>query len=385
MSRIKIIRTAFVSLSIGIALTACQTTAPAAQTVNLLGVASQVTTQSFKVLGQTVKNSTSSTVRTGNVVSVTGAVQSDGSVSANSITVDTEIKAAISSIDVANSTLVVLGQTVKADANTVFENSSSSALTLNDLKIGDFVEVSGLRQSDGSLLATRIELEAVKPVGNHLHGTATALDATTKTFKVGNQVVDYSNATVTGTLAESVRVEVKGALNTSGVLVATKVEVLAHGKTSSHSDGQFEIEGLSSGLDATAKTIVVQNYTVHFDAAAITGTPANDSHVEVHGSLNSDGSIAATKIDFEGEHHGGLGDADAMLVGSITALDATAKTIAVDGVVYNTDANTVLENNDAHIAFTDLKVSDQVEIKFVTASKIIRKLEIGSGHSGSHH
>ena len=342
-------------------------------TVQLSGVASNASTFGFTVLGTKVSTKTASGVDNGNVVNVRGSRRSDGSLEAIEVKMDTEIKGSISSIDLLGSSLVVAGQTVVANVDTIFEGSDASDLSLASLKVTDFVEVSGLRQTDGSLLASRIELEkGLKPSSTEIKGLVLNVDTTAKTFMIGMQLVDYSS--IAGlTLTNGQRVEVKGTLNGSNILVAIKIGTENHEKPSIN--GEFELEGMANMLDSTAKTLVVRGYTVDYSNAVVTGTPANGAKVEVEGTLQVDGSIKAAKLEFKPQKPG-FADADAKSTGAISAIDTTAKTITVGGAMYTIDANSKLEKSEKLITLADLKVGDVVELRFISSSNLIRKLEV---------
>lgn len=369
----KIIAKAMFGLLLAGFLASCNSLPANSAIVQLSGVASNVSASGFTVLGTKVSTKTVTDVANGNVVNVRGSRKPDGSLEADEVTTDTEIKGSISSIDLTGSSLVVAGQTVIANIDTIFEGSDASNLSLASLKITDFVEVSGLRQADGSLLASRIELEkGPKPSDTQIKGLVTNLDATAKTFMIGMQLVDYS--AITGlTLVNGKRVEVKGTLNVSNVLVASKIGSENHEKPSTN--GEFELEGIAEKLDSTTKTLVVRGYTVDYSSAVVTGTPANGARVEVEGTLQVDGTVKATKLEFRAEKPG-FADADAKTKGAISAIDPTAKTITLASVVYTIDANTKLQKGEKLITLADLKVGDLVELRFISSSKLIRKLEV---------
>lgn len=67
-----------------------------------------------------------------------------------------EIEGLVEAVDPVAGTLAIAGVTVVVDAGTVWEHLSG----LEDLAVGDRVEVHGLRGDDGSIAATRIERES---------------------------------------------------------------------------------------------------------------------------------------------------------------------------------------------------------------------------------
>ena len=97
--------------------------------------------------------------------------------------------------------------------------------------LGARVEVEG-RASAGVIIASKVKVETEDEARHgefELHGTASALDTTAKTFVLRGLTVDYSAPSVTfkdGTaskLANGVQLEVKGTLSSDGTRVAATV------------------------------------------------------------------------------------------------------------------------------------------------------------------
>lgn len=122
-------------------------------------------------------------------------------------------------------TVVVHGVTVDV-SSAVFSNGKSAA----DLVVGRYVEIKG-HVVDGVLVATRIELKTGSDAAGfdfEDHGVISDF-VSTSSFKVNGVTVDASGArfedgATSASLINGAYVEIKGALNASGVFVATKVE-----------------------------------------------------------------------------------------------------------------------------------------------------------------
>ncbi|HKC60678.1 MAG TPA: DUF5666 domain-containing protein [Myxococcales bacterium] len=111
-------------------------------------------------------------LKMGDRVLVQGTLQSDGSVLARLVVKqqveeeeedEMEIEGTITKITPPD-TFVVGGKTVKVNASTKFEDDHEGpgggdehAITFADLKVGDFVEVEGVTQADGTFLAQKVE------------------------------------------------------------------------------------------------------------------------------------------------------------------------------------------------------------------------------------
>jgi len=193
-------------------------------------------------------------------------------------------------------TFTVKGTTVKTSAATKFEDGNCTGVR-NTVK----VEVKGTRQSDGSVLASKVEVEDDEV---ELEGTVSGLTGScpTLTFTVKGTTVKTSAATrfedgsCTG-VRNGAKVEVKGTRQSDGSVLASKVEV---------EDDEVELEGTVSGLTGSCPTLTftVKGTTVKTSAATrfedgiCTGV-RNTVKVEVKGTRQSDGSVLASKVEVE--------------------------------------------------------------------------------------
>lgn len=171
---------------------------------------------------------TESDLSVGDVVVIEGTLADDGVTgTASSVAFNDVVEGPVSAIDVASSTLTVLGRLVRVDADTSFDDRISPA-SLEGLSIDDVVEVAGFVLADGSISATRIE---PKPPGGEFEttGTVSNLDTAAMTFEIGGLAVDYSAAMIDdfpgGAPENGQLVEAKGnVLGANGELLATRIE-----------------------------------------------------------------------------------------------------------------------------------------------------------------
>jgi hypothetical protein len=144
----------------------------------LRGVATSVdaSNATFTVSGLTVSTDagtklvgigTLADLKVGDRVLVQGTLQPDGRVKARLVVKrpaapkgsdQVEIEGAITSIT-APDRFQVAGKTVVTDSSTRFEGERDKSLTFADLKVGDRVEVEGVAQADGTILAREVERE----------------------------------------------------------------------------------------------------------------------------------------------------------------------------------------------------------------------------------
>ena len=220
-----------------------------------------------------------SALAVGDVVVVQGTLADDGtSGDASTVTFDDVVEGPVSAVDVAGSTVTVLGQLVHVDADTSFDDSISPA-SLEGLAVGDIVEISGFLRADGSIGATRIE---PKPAGGEFEvtGSVASLDTGALTFTLGGLTVDYSAAQLDdfpgGAPEEGQLVEARGtALGASGELLATRIEFKGNDRPGDAGD-RIEVEGFITRF-ASASDFDVEGRTVTTDGGTVfeNGTSAD--------------------------------------------------------------------------------------------------------------
>lgn len=303
-------------------------------------------------------------------------IEASGNYSGNTLNVRAadvriEVKGPIASIDTQAMQLSVVGQTVTADANTHIygegPDDAKTQLAFADLQVGDYVEVSGVRDASGAIMATMIERKQVDPQDSdyskvEIVGTTTNLDTAAKTFQLGGLTVDYAGAEVEGVPAEGAFVKVKGTIDPdSGAFTATKVK-FKNPDQQGHA-GKIELCGPITGLDEAAQTFGLLEYTVDYSTAVVEGQLADGLYVKVKGTpSDSDPSlIQATKVKVK--------DADDELgkvEGPVESLDAAAMLITVSGQTFWADASTIVKQDDpdALISFAQIQVGDRVTVKY---------------------
>jgi len=142
---------------------------------------------------------------------------------------------------VGGSSLVVGGRTVRVDASTRLLGRNNETVALSAFKAGDSVEVEGIAQSDGSLLATKVKLEdagngggagngagqdvqftgsisSVSPLT--VAGRAVSTDGSTMYLGRKNEALSASDVLKVGN-----RVEVEGHTQSDGSVLAKKIKL----------------------------------------------------------------------------------------------------------------------------------------------------------------
>lgn len=141
-----------------------------------------------------------------------------------------DLEGPVSDIDYTNKTFVALGQAVVVSARTHFEHVSR----LDQLNVGNIVEVSGIMDVNGNIQATFVELKKPSFVPGddeiEIKGTIGNLNPNDRTFVLKGLIVDYRNALLedvpNGILADGMFVEVKSRQGiVGGRLIASEVEL----------------------------------------------------------------------------------------------------------------------------------------------------------------
>ncbi len=232
-------------------------------------------------------------LRLGMIVTVRG-ISDDGGRSwhAQRIDYDNELKGPIASItpdptDPTRKTLVILGQSVIVDANTIFDDDGG--LSFDTLAVGDVLEVSG-HVTATELVATHVELQD-NDDEIEIRGRIENLTATSFTIK--GFTVNYDSTTELddiAALAEGMLVEVEGRLNGSGdVLLADEIE--AEDDDFGDDVDEIEIEGLISNFNSMDSTFNIGDQVVDYSAAVLfpsSLTLGDGLVVEVEGHIVGD-------------------------------------------------------------------------------------------------
>ncbi len=329
---------------------------------------------------QVTKNGdpTQSSLKPGMVVEVRGQAQGS-QVRVEAADIKIELKGQIEAIDPAAGTLTVLGTPVRVDALTRIEEEDGTSLALADLKVGDFVEVSGVREADGTVLATYIEKKLEAEAYVEAKGFACELDTQAMTFALWSSAncadpafdtgisVNYASATLEGTPAKGARVEVKGSLE-GNTLLAAKVEFKGRHGDDYEGYAKIELYGPVSNLDQAQQTFELLGYTVDYANAYLEGTLSEGAYVEVEGTPDANDPTLVHAAKVEVKYPEGPRDhvPSHEVKGRIEAIDLETMTLTVAGMDFYANEYTILKEDDPDrpIVFTDLAVGDWVEVKY---------------------
>lgn len=296
---------------------------------------------------------------------------------------------------------VVNGRTVHVFSSTKVKQEKGL------IALGATVEIEGWLQADGSVNAKKVETKS----GTGSSGTYFKLYGNVETLpntanRVGDWTVSGRTVHVTpttyiklenGPLGVGAYVEVEGNVRTDGSIDAFKIETKQGGSGGSSNElfkGYIENLPSTAGrigvwsiggrqVNVSASTIIVQTYT-----AVAVGV-----YVEVYGTLRSDGSIDATKIETKnaGSSSGGSGGSSGSyneFYGTVEALPVgNIGQWTVSGRKVNVTAATYIEHPER-----GLMVGSYVEVKgpvqsdnSINATKIEIKSGTNSGSPGSNN
>ncbi|MCP5207869.1 MAG: hypothetical protein H7A01_11735 [Hahellaceae bacterium] len=334
-----------------------------------------------------------SSLTIGMEVEVRGRLSEDGPEGeADVIEYAPHVEGFIESIDLAELSFVVLGQTFLTDELTNFEGAD-----FTQLKVGDRVEVSAQETGDGSWLAGYVGLKVEDNLVDtqvKIRGYISALDIDNSTFKLGDLIIDFSVADVKDApadgLVDGLKVKVVAdELPVEGVLLAAQVKVdMADDSVESEKEGRhFHIDGLITRFDS-ATDFDVNGAPVsagagtkyqHGDASNL----ALGVKVKVKGLRNDEGILTAEKIYID--KPGVL-----KMEGKIEAIDLEASTLTLLGAVINVGEQTHFKDHskrgDKRLSLDDFAIGDGIELKaFVQSdgSILAKKIERESTASDS--
>lgn len=302
-------------------------------------------------------------LRVGQVVLVTGTVNDDDVTGeAERVEYDDEVKGPVEALDAAAGTFSVLGLQIQTDANTLYGGFADFAELATAVGQGTvIVEVSGFRDAQGRVRATRVDRE-LSDSGVELKGQVSNLNTGATTFSLGTQAVNYGQAQLPdGVPANGDFVEARGTL-ANGVLVASSVEREDELGEGLEDGARAEVEGFvsrvvdASRFELAGVTVVTSSSTVY------EGGTAADVRVDV--KLQAEGTydpaarvLRATKIEFK------LGG-DYELAGTVQSVGSTGfRAVGVDVAVTLSTSYEDDRDDDQFFNLARLRTGDYVEVR----------------------
>lgn len=285
---------------------------------------------------------------------------------ATAVNYRSEIKGPVTSATVTDpqlglGTLVVLGQTVRVNAQTIYDGTTLELIAVNDL-----LEVSGPRTADGSVVATYVEKKDLLP---EYKVVGVASNATATTFTIGGLSVDYSSADTSdlpgGVVNTGDRVEAKTApsgFTAPSTFVADEVEPA--GTPGLGTGARIELEGFITDF-VSAGSFNVLGIPVRTTSATVfvngnVSSLANGVKVEIEGNVDGNGVLVAAACEIQST-------GAVRTEWEIESIDLANSTVTVLGINWKIRSTTELEDDsDADVdplTLADLSIGDLVQVR----------------------
>ncbi len=318
-------------------------------------------------------------LKLGMVVQVLATTTSDDQVSmASQVVFDSDIIGPITEITEFSTyrELVVLGRHIIVREDSVFDGISFETLVA-----GQVVAISGLANSDGELVASRIEKisdEFVTGQQLEVEGTIIAVDPEMQLIVVdysakgnmasdndqfGNNTFDYSEADLSALdgieLAVGLQVDISGSrFNELGQLVVDSIAVAQGYLLPVGVTVQVKgfIDNFVSLADFSVDNQAVDASNIMLDEATV-ASMKDDTLLKVSGVLNEEGTLIAEMVKVQPI-------SDVFVEGQVTAIDATSNSLVVLGVTLTVDALTAFEDqsddDERYYSFASINVGDSI-------------------------
>ena len=257
----------------------------------------------------------------------------------------------------------LLGQPVVTNSVTVFDE----LLELTGLVAGDVLEVSGVRDSSGAIIARYLSLKTAPVTEYRVLGIVA--NVTETTFDIGNLSVDYSSADMSelaGAIENGAELRVKGLATSydsaANTFLATKITPSSL-KVDLVSGDDIELEGAITDFQT------ISNFEV------------NGKAIDASGAIFENGSEAELQLDLLVEVEGEV-DASNVLIASkvkiiplsnirvespVESVDPVNRTITIHGQVFFLDDKTQLEDKSSvqitEFSLSNLSPQEWVEIR----------------------
>jgi len=310
-------------------------------------------------------------LKVGYVVRVTGDLNTNTNTgTATQLEYEETVRGPVENLKPVAGTFEVLGQTVRTDPLTVFDNVVLDATATNALKNGDLVDVSGIRDANDNLVASYVGKSPTTATDFKVTGVV-APPLTASSFKIANLTVQHTSQTSL-LIGDVVRVKGKSS-NYDPTTRTLTADSIGPGIKPELSGEVMELEGFIESIDdPTGDRFTVNGIPVDASSATFEGNTAIPLavgvEVEVEGNVVNDPLnvgeklLKAVKVGIEADN--GI-DIEA----KIDAIDSVAKTLQVLGSQVTIQVNNLTQMKDetastsGPFGFADLKVGDKLEMR----------------------
>lgn len=295
---------------------------------------------------------------------------------------DDRLKGQIDAIG--SSSLSVLGETILVSGATKVEDQNENHIPFSSLKVGDTVKVEGGRQSDGTILADKIELDEAELEPQEVEIRATidsigdsqlVVGGTTVIAGAGTAVLGNDNETIGfASLQVGQLVQVEGALQGDGSILASKIKLEDSGDDDSMRI-RAEIEKLDdSSIGVLRHRALIDSST---DLRGRRNRPISFAdlklgvYASVEGEVQPDGSMRALRVEADVTPSKGGQE----LKGRISAKGSNF--IKVGGRKFFVRATTKIEDAAGELmAFSGLRAGMNVRVEYRKSGSTFTAKEI---------
>ncbi len=323
---------------------------------------------------------TASDLRLGMIVTVVGRLDAGGQTgSADAVVYDDSLEGPVNmvttDVDGDSQTLDVLGDTVVADrAATVYDGPTG--FNFASIATLDVVRVSGFRDGDDRLVATRIEkigeFDPMNPGATEIEvsGLVSGLMGMSFTIRTLTVNMDGNTEVPDGPVMDGQLVEVEGVMQSATSVLANEVELEDDGLPDDA--GEVEIEGVVNTFvslsDFRVAGVAVNAGTAQFEPPSLMTSIDDGSRVEVEGALQG-GVLIAESV----KGRGGSVRVEAYVI----ATDPVAGTVQL-GVAPNVtvtlmvEAETEFKSDDDPVDLASINTGDYLSVRgFMGASGLV--------------
>lgn len=286
-------------------------------------------------------------------VNVTGTVSDDGQTGeATGLVFDADVEGPIESItpignDGDRLEIMVLGQRITVDRSSTSFDDADAGFGFDTMMEDDLIEVSGLRDGAGDIVATYIEKEGVLSLNSsevEFKGSIEEFDDV-DTFVINGITVTFNDMTdvsdLPGGVVNGAYVEVEGILNTASTVTATEIEEEHEGLEDDLDDA--EMEGFIANFVSISDFTVGGQSVDASSATLIPDNPAlfvNGAKVKVEGAIVG-GVLVANEVAFRGDAVRISAEIDIQ-----ADIDLDANTVTLLGIVVTVDNSTRLKDDN---------------------------------------
>jgi len=260
----------------------------------------------------------------------------------------------------------VLGQTISTNSATIFDGIAD----VTALVMGDILDISGVRNSTGAIVARYVQLKT-SPVSEYrVVGEIANTNPILETFFVGNLEINYTGADISGLIGgiveDGIEVRVKGpAASFNLATPSINADIINDSALilGIQSGDSVELEGAVTRF-VSISDMDVNGFPVDASAAVIEDGDINDiitdALLEVEGSVDSTNVLNASKVKI-------LPVDNIRIDANVDSVDLVNNTIQVLGRNFQLTEKTQLEDNSSaqivQFSLLDLSPGDWVELR----------------------